>query len=499
MSLLYQENRARTYIFLLLIGIGLYSLLPFLLLTLYIHPTADDFSFAIRDTSLDFFTAQLVYYLNWSGRYFGTAMGRVNPLTFDSLVMYKLYAFLLLLLLSGSVYFILRKATEKLFQKKGILALSALLLSLYLLLIPSPAEGFYFFATYATYQFPNILMLLMLGLVYAFFSTRNKQFKYLYIGLAAILCIALVGSNEMALIMTFTTLLLILIANRSNTEVRPYLLFLFTVCIVSCLVAVLAPGNYQRKNDHPNASRFLWSAVYSAFLTFLTFYRWLAPVLAASVLYLVYWGLPLADRSEHSRLFKVDLRMAVLYFLTTIFLMYFAFAWSTGERATPRVENVICFFFIFGWFYLLQVALHTYRHLLQQERLLSPLIPAVALLLFALSLLSIDNNITTAYVDLLSGKAAAYDKALHQRYAELAASDCEECAVATLPAIPKTIYFSDILEGPQNNDMWINRGFADYWDKKAVHLSAPNPPLQDNLSTLRETGKGTLRERSLME
>ncbi|MHC2993099.1 hypothetical protein OB13_16500, partial [Pontibacter sp. HJ8] len=382
---------------------------------------------------------------------------------------------------------------------KGIIALTAILLSLYLLLVPSPAEGFYFFVTYATYQFPNILMLLMLGLVYAFFSTRNNQSRKLYIGLAAILCIAMVGSNEMALIIAFTTLLLILIANRCNTEVRLYLLFLFVVCAISCLVVVLAPGNYQRMNDHPNASRFLWSAVYSAFLTLLTFYRWLAPVLAASVLYLVYWGLPLADRSEHSRLFKVDLRMAVLYFLTTIFLMYFAFAWSTGERATPRVENVICFFFIFGWFYILQVALHTYGHLLQQERLLSPVLPAVALLLFALSLFSIDNNITTAYVDLLSGKAAAYDKALDQRYATLATSDCEECAVAPLPAIPKTIYFSDILEGPQNNDMWINRGFADYWNKKAVHLSAPNPPLQDNLTTIRKTGKGTLREKSLLK
>ncbi|MHC2992461.1 hypothetical protein OB13_13020, partial [Pontibacter sp. HJ8] len=96
MSLQYPESRARTYIFLLLIGIGLYSLLPFLLLTLYIHPTADDFSFAIRDTSLDFLTAQLVYYLNWSGRYFGTAIVRLSPLTFDSMVVYKLYAFLLL-------------------------------------------------------------------------------------------------------------------------------------------------------------------------------------------------------------------------------------------------------------------------------------------------------------------------------------------------------------------------------------------------------------------
>lgn len=437
--------------------------------------------------------------MHWSGRYFGTAVVRLNPLTIPSLQLYKFYTFICLLAVCFSTWALINTLLNQHLRKKNTLAISALLLSLYLLLTPSPAEGFYFFATYATYQFSNIMTLLLLAILYLLFHTDIKFKKLFYTGIACILIIAIVGSNEMSLIMVFMTCLLLLVANRNNHIHRSYLLFLFMICTISCLVAVLAPGNYDRMNDHPNASRFIWSTVYAGFLSLLTFYRWLAPVLIASVIYMLLIGLPVANKTKNSQLFSIDLRLAVLYFLGTIFLMYFTFAWSTGERATPRVENVICFFFVFGWFYLLQVALHTHSHRLQHERLLSPIIPAVAMLLFLLNLLAVENNISTAYVDLVSGKAAAYDEALKRRYAAMAASDCQECTVDPLPAIPKSIYFMDILEGPENNDFWVNRGFADYWGKDAVHLSAPNPPITDNLSTLRKSSKNSLREKSMME
>jgi hypothetical protein len=494
-----QQYKTPSYISIFLIALGIYTIAPFLLLNIYNHPSADDFSFAVRDIQQDYFSVMRQYYNSWTGRYFSTiTLFRINPMIYGSLSGYKVLSFVLMILLTGNIFLCLHTAFKQRLSNTRLLALVSLLLCLYLLLIPSPAEGFYFFATYATYQFPNILILLTLALLYHFFQTENSSVKIVSIGITALLCIGMIGSNEMSLILTFTTLLLIVIANWNNPIYRPYLIFLFTVCVISCLVAILAPGNYARMSEHPNASRFLWSVVYSAFLTMLTFYRWLVPILAASIIYVFYFGFPLADKNKQSRLFNIDLRFATSYFLGTIFLMYFAFAWSTGERATPRVENVICFFFVFGWFYLLQVALHTYAHLLQHERLLSRVVPAVASLILVLNTLSIDNNISTAYIDLLSGKATAYDEALNQRYALLTASDCDECEVEPLPAIPKTIYFSDILEGPQNNDMWINKGFADYWQKAAVHLSEPNPPIKDNFTTLRESGKNSLRDKSLM-
>ncbi|NDK54608.1 DUF6056 family protein [Pontibacter fetidus] len=499
-----QQTRFYTYTNRILIAVGLYTLLPFLILAFYSHPQADDFSFAVRDRELDYLTVFQQYYNYWTGRYFSTiTLFRINPMIWGSLSVYRLSSILLLILFSGSIYFILSTITQKTLSKTGLTSLAALLFALYLLQLPNPSEGFYFFSTYATYQLPNIMLLVMLAIVYKFFQARNSWVKQVYIGLAAIGSAAIVGSNEMALVIAFTTVAFITIVNLKNPEARPYLLFLFVVCMVCCFIAVMAPGNYNRMNEHPNGGKLIWSVVYAGFMTGLSFYRWLLPILAASIVYIYCFGLPLADKVKHNRLFQVDIRLVLLYFLVTIFLMNFVFAWSTGERPTPRLENVIYFFFLFGWFYGLQVAITKYKTFFSATTI-SPVPAAFALLIFLLSIVQIDNNISTAYVDLASGKAAAYDKALNQRYTLLRNSDCAECIVAPLPAIPKSIYFADIVsrsEKPENGiDMtWINKGVAAYFGKSEVYLAAPNPPVQDNLTTLRQAGKSTLKKESVIK
>ena len=172
MPLLLRKERVRTYVIFILLGIGIYTLLPFLLLTIYNHPAADDFSFAVRDRTLDYFTVMQQYYFNWTGRYFSTiTLFRINPMIFDALGIYKLFAALLFLLFSSSVFFIVYTITGKAFGKKEAAALAALLVTLYLLQLPSPSEGFYFFSTYATYQFANVLVLVLLALLYTFFNS----------------------------------------------------------------------------------------------------------------------------------------------------------------------------------------------------------------------------------------------------------------------------------------------------------------------------------------
>ena len=229
-------------------------------------------------------------------------------------------------------------------------------------------------------------------------------------------------------------------------------------------------------------------------MTGMSFYRWLTPVLLATILYIFYWGLPLAGKLQHSRIFHIRLRLTLFYYLATLFLMQFAFTWAVGERPTPRVENVIYFFFVLGWFYNVQVALARYGHLLQAERRFSPLIPLAVFALFLLQAFSMGSHIMTAYIDLASGKAAAYDRALQQRYDYLSDSGCDTCVVAPLPEIPRSLFFKDMMDGKENSGFWVNAGLAAYWGKSAIYLTAPNPEIKDNISTLRETGKKLLKE-----
>ena len=497
----YSTGERNHPIYIALLVIGLLVLFPFLLLTLYNHPQADDYGFAVRDMTYGYWEAQATYYMNWTGRYFSTNTAfRINPLISgplelqDSLTVYRFYSFTLILLLASSVWLLLFTLFRRYIVLKSVSALSALLFCLYLLQMPSVSEGVFWMPGYLTYQLPNCMLLLLLASLIGFFRNDNRARKTAFIGLAAMLCIAVVGSNEMSIVLAFTTILFILCHNWHDNRNRPYILFLFAVCAIACLVAVLAPGNYARMEDHPNAKKPVWAIIYAAFLTGLSFYRWLAPVLLATILYVFYWGLPLTDKLKSSRIFQVKPFHALFYYLTTLFLMQFAFTWAVGERPTPRVENVIYFFFVFGWFYNVQVALTRYGHLLQAERKLSPVFPFAVFILFLLQVFSMDSNIMNAYIDLASGKAPVYDKALQQRYVYLRDSGCDSCVVAPLPAIPQTLYFKDILEGPENSGFWVNADFADYWNKAAIYLSAPNPEIKDNVTTLRETGKELLAE-----
>ncbi len=473
---------------------GLLVLVPFLLLTLYNHPQADDFGFAVRDRTYSYWEVQVNYYLNWTGRYFSTNTAfRINPTITESFVLYKWYSLGLLVSLFAALLLLVYKLLGETKQLLIAAALTMLLLSLYLLQMPSISEGVFWLPGYMTYQLPNIMMLLLLALLISFFQAGSKMLKLVYIGLAAVLCIAIIGSNEMAIVMAFTTVLFLFYINWKNARNRPYLIFLLFICTVACLVAVLAPGNYVRMEDHPDGKKPLWAITYAAFLTVLSFYRWLTPVLVASVLYVIYWGLPIADKKIREGIFKVNLRDSILYYVMTLFLMQFAFTWAIGERPTPRVENVIYFFFVFGWFYNLQVALTNYGHLLRSERKLTPALPVVAFTLYLLLVFDIHSNIATAYTDLISGKAKAYDAALGKRYSYLTNSGCDTCALAPLPVIPKSLYFMDALDGQVNTGFWVNADLARYWHKSAIFLSAPNPEIVDNVTTLRAAGKSRIQ------
>ncbi|MCJ8165923.1 DUF6056 family protein [Pontibacter sp. E15-1] len=479
--------------YLAILGTGLLVLVPFLLLTLYNHPQADDFGFAVRDNTFNFWETQVNFYLNWSGRYFSTASTILSPVNSHDFDGYKLYSFLLIMLFAASIYLLIYTLLNKSCNPLQFSALAVLFISLYILQLPSVSEGLFWMPGLLAYQLPNIMMLMVLALLVSFFQTGNQVLKLVYIGLAAVLCIAIVGSNEMSIVMAFTTVLLLFYLNWKDTQNRPYLAFLLFICTVACLVAVLAPGNYARMEDHPDGKKPLWALTYAAFLTILSFYRWLAPVLIASVLYVIYWGLPLADKKVRDAIFRVDLRVSLLYYLVTLFLMQFAYTWAVGERPTPRVENVIYFFFVFGWFYNLQVALTTYGHLLRSERNLSPALPVAAFILLLLSVFDMNSTIATAYIDLISGKAQAYDAALNERYTYLQNSGCDTCALAPLPAIPQSLYFMDALDGEANSKFWVNADLARYWHKSSVFLTSPNPEIVDNVTTLREAGKSRIQ------
>jgi len=102
----------------LLISIFFLSLLPFLILFIYIHPVADDYFFIDRLNNAGFISALKSVYHNWSGRFFSHAELLLFPQIFKTLDGYKIFALVSMLALFGCLYLFISEFTQRKISKK---------------------------------------------------------------------------------------------------------------------------------------------------------------------------------------------------------------------------------------------------------------------------------------------------------------------------------------------------------------------------------------------
>src|ERR1700743_2132320 len=82
-----------------LIGVGLYVLIPFIYIARYVHPAADDYAFALKFTDHSFIQVFTDRYLHWSGRYMMHILYWFNPTRYHSLLAYRGFAILIIITL----------------------------------------------------------------------------------------------------------------------------------------------------------------------------------------------------------------------------------------------------------------------------------------------------------------------------------------------------------------------------------------------------------------
>lgn len=74
-----------------IIIIGVFSILPFVLISYFNNPNADDFCYNVMSRDLGFLQAQINWYQGWSGRYFSTAILSIQALVSNTFLLYKLF------------------------------------------------------------------------------------------------------------------------------------------------------------------------------------------------------------------------------------------------------------------------------------------------------------------------------------------------------------------------------------------------------------------------
>jgi hypothetical protein len=477
----------RKFILGILLLSGLYALLPFVYLARYDHPSADDYVYVVQLQARGLWQMMTHYYFHWTGRYSLAFIYWFSPVNFHSLAQYRIFPVIMIILFTVASIILLRSLVSPYLSFAQVIGLTCLLVFLYLSQAPSISEAFYWYSGASVYQLANILgMLLVATLVRRRGALKKDVWKVLG---CALLCIFIIGCNEVPLIITVLFLLYHTKSRYSaDKKLDPGLVFLCVVCVLSALVEVLAPGNSARL-DSEHSRSLAWTIAGTLSITAVYIAQWAGPLLAVSVLYVPFFGIPLAHKMRAAPTTARQVKDLLWFFLGTFCILQVFIIWVAGGSSLGRIFDVIYLFFILCYFSLLQLLLNKNLQRVAGLTKYAAALSVLGVALFLANMFDINNNISTAYLDIVSGKARQYDRELTARLRTAKECKSDTCYVPALSAIPSTIFFTDIRPRTDSTGLWINYYYSQYYHVKFVVPDHPPPVATPNIETLRTIGR----------
>lgn len=484
-----RTSKGNTFFCWIIIGTGIYTIVPFLLLAQFNQPSADDFSLALRDSNNDVTTVLKDVYTNWSGRYLASIFSRLNPLIHNP-SWYKIYPLFLILGFILAAIVALRELVGSKYSFIEILALSALFIHLVFSQTPSISEAFYWFSGSCIYQTANIFTLLLIAVLCKLRRSVVSASKAFYTFLAALLCILIIGCNEVSMIITFSIVFGLTI-NDYITRKRIHFsnLTLSAVCILCGLAVFLAPGNLNRIDDpaYYNKSP-LFTIFGAASVTILYLLKWGNSLLAVTLVYLTLQLRTIADASELKRS-KFYIKGSILYFIAVFVALQLIIIFVAGGGNLGRIENNVYLLFLTGYFFNLQLIFDKCLTRQVFAYSLKKYLVLFSALLFLFDVFNLENNTSSAYVDIISGRAHKYNQELEQRAALVKNCKTDTCYVPALSVISKSLFVTDIRMPVDTMALWINKSYAEFYHASFVAPEGSPGIVEPNIEIIRRLGK----------
>ena len=464
----------------------LLAVVPLLCLSFYNHPSAaDDYCFADTAVRYGFWPAQGYYYNGWTGRYFSNMLVHANPLVWGWYGGFRLIPALAVTALVSSLLTLVSELLRDEPFKTRLLS-TGVLFFLIVLALQSVVEAFFWTAAIATYTVPTVLTIYLLAVMLRWYRQPAGWKKRLTAVWAGFLVFASIGSGETNLILLL--LLLLTIAGYRLLFQRtfdPFLIFLVVVALASTWLLFRAPGNAVRMGGNPNSGDLVTSMGAS--------FRWLArsvgewlvktPILPLSVLF---W--PMSRRitrpgSPNARLFDLPAGLLTVVYIGLLAATIFPSYYGIGLPPFARTMNVLFVFFTLGWFFLFTVWAGVVERRGRQDSVGSaaeagmPVMRdsdhagTVALALTGVWLIgsiAFSTSLKQLYTDLLSGRAATYDREMSERH-RLLQTSADTLRLAPISVYPPSLFVEDIR--PERTHWW-NRCQSGYYGHKAIILDS---------------------------
>lgn len=337
--------------------------------------------------------------------------------------------------------------------------------------MPSVGQGLYWLGSAINYNLAVVFILLFYMIYYRLSNTLNNKYRSIYFTICILLSVLIAGFNEIsALIFLMSVIFLILKNWLIDKRFDLFLTIVLILNIVAVYIAFTAPGNSGRSSHYPGNHDFLNSFVTSFEFLFRQIFSWLfnSPLFPVTLLLLPFFMKIVKSENPRPNVFSINPVYPILITGVFIFTGTFIMMWSSGIVPYGRILNSIFFVFLLGWFYNVVCLCYYFRERLKMYSFRNvKYITLLSIIVLAFVLIR-DNNIKTAYTEILDGSAMSFKKELDVRYDKLSQDTCDSCIVKDHVIAPESFFLMDINEDP--NSVY-NIGYARYFNKRSVILN----------------------------
>lgn len=452
---------------------------PLIALATHNHPSpTDDYCFTNTALHFGFWKAQQLYYDGWTGRFFHNFIVHTNPLVIGWYGGYKIYPVILLMLLIGGCYALASQWLHRAVEVEGKVGVALGIFIGFITTLTGIPEYLYWYTGLASYGLSSTLFLFLLAILIAH---QRRGFGLLpgYILAESLLVTAIIGSSEMTMVLILSVLGLLVFGEfiqRRRLSVTS--LILLVVAAISCYFLMKAPGNAIRLGGNPEGRNIPFTLMaslrYAA--TYVPRQLLFTPWLPLSLLYLpIAWKLVgsrrrMADLPPYLRVHPL---LGIAHGAATVLALISLHFYGVGIPPIPRLINLVNLAFWLSLLYNLTLVIVAFRHRLQPSQL-QPYMRSLmlAFVIWAIVVASTGPVLPLVYGDWLSGRAAQFDRAMQERYIQLAKSSNLEGLLAPLPTYPASLFLEDIHTDPKH--LW-NRCWAEYFHKQTITMTGEQP------------------------
>ena len=463
---------------------ALITILPLFVISLYNHPSADDFAYAVethmvwKSTRNIFLVIKeavmtsISYWNRWQGLYTSAFLLALEPGIFGEQY-YRITGFLTIgTILIGNLIFCLYVLNKRLGAAKlTATAFGMVITFLMLHWMPSTVEGLYWYNGAMNYTFCYGILLVLFCIVLSLCQEQSKSGLILKCISGIILACALSGGNHVT---AFAGLLAVagilgfcLILKKKNYALRVGIVLLFETA--GFLLNILSPGTKVRSNAFEESQGVFWTIWNSVRYLLDRMDGWVGLALIVCMILMLPFIFQCVRRIRKDK--KFDFRYPLLVFIASVgFLaaMCCPSYYAMGAIGAGRLVNVIYFafvllaflntFYVCGWL--------DEKFDFGEFQWKMPWTLTVLVLSFGMIVGCYGNAAGyIAWNSVSSGEALAYSLEADARYNLYINSEGQDVEVEAFSFYPQLLYYEDITEDAED---WRNQQVREYFELNSV-------------------------------